>query len=136
MRTCLVVDDSRVIRKVSRHILESLDFTVEEAENGRKALSAAAIRMPDLVVTDWDMPVMDGIAFVRELRRAPGGDKAMSCTACNTKGMEQLAWTAAIKLASVNGTRSVGKSSQAKGNASCDRLENTTRCKHSPRYRR
>ena len=40
MKYCLVVDDSKVIRKVARHILETLNFTVDEAEDGREALDA------------------------------------------------------------------------------------------------
>ena len=40
MKTCLVVDDSKVIRKVARHILETLDFKVAEAGEGREALDA------------------------------------------------------------------------------------------------
>lgn len=45
MKTCLIVDDSRVIRKVSRHILETLNFAVEEAENGKLALDACDAAM-------------------------------------------------------------------------------------------
>ena len=75
MRTCLVVDDSRVIRKVSRHILESLDFTVEEAENGKLGLDKCVEAMPDVILLDWNMPVMNGLDFLRALRREEGGDK-------------------------------------------------------------
>ncbi|MGB3378014.1 MAG: response regulator, partial [Allopontixanthobacter sediminis] len=58
MKSCLVVDDSRVIRKVSRHILESLGFSVAEAENGKVALDHCLDTMPDVVLLDWNMPVM------------------------------------------------------------------------------
>ncbi|HEX8378943.1 MAG TPA: response regulator, partial [Allosphingosinicella sp.] len=61
MKSCLVVDDSKVIRKVARHILETLDFSVEEAEDGREALERCETRMPDVVLLDWIMPVMGGI---------------------------------------------------------------------------
>jgi two-component system, chemotaxis family, chemotaxis protein CheY len=64
-RTCLVVDDSKVIRKVARHILETLDFTVEEAGDGREALDAVAVAVPDVVLLDWNMPVMNGMEFLR-----------------------------------------------------------------------
>ena len=47
MKSCLIVDDSRVIRKVSRHILETLGFQVEEAENGQEGLDKCAESMPD-----------------------------------------------------------------------------------------
>ena len=69
-RTCLVVDDSKVIRKVARHILETLDFTVEEAGDGREALERCGEAVPDVVLLDWNMPVMSGIEFLRALREA------------------------------------------------------------------
>ena len=69
MKSCLVVDDSKVIRKVARHILETLDFTVDEAEDGREALSRCEERMPDVVLLDWNMPVMGGMEFLRTLRQ-------------------------------------------------------------------
>jgi two-component system, chemotaxis family, chemotaxis protein CheY len=66
-KTCLVVDDSKVIRKVARHILETLDFTVEEAGDGREALDAVANSIPDVVLLDWNMPVMSGMEFLQAL---------------------------------------------------------------------
>jgi two-component system chemotaxis response regulator CheY len=74
MKTCLVVDDSRVIRKVARRILEDLRFHVEEAGDGLEALTACRKSMPDAVLLDWNMPVMTGIEFVRALRKERGGD--------------------------------------------------------------
>ena len=67
MKTCLVVDDSKVIRKVARYILETLDFTVAEAGDGREALECCAENSPDVVLLDWNMPVMGGMEFLREL---------------------------------------------------------------------
>ena len=69
MKSCLVVDDSKVIRKVARHILETLNFSVDEAEDGREALSRIEAQMPDVVLLDWNMPVMSGMEFLRTLRR-------------------------------------------------------------------
>lgn len=66
-RTCLVVDDSKVIRKVARHILETLDFVVDEAADGREALDRCLASTPDVVLLDWNMPVMSGIEFLRAL---------------------------------------------------------------------
>ena len=71
MKSCLVVDDSKVIRKVARHILEALHFSVEEAQDGREALSRCEVSMPDLVLLDWNMPVMGGMEFLRTLRERP-----------------------------------------------------------------
>ncbi|MCA1457459.1 response regulator [Bradyrhizobium sp. BRP22] len=85
MRTCLVVDDSRVVRKIARRILEELDFQIIEAENGERALDACKRAMPTAVLLDWNMPVMDGHGFLLQLRRLPGGDlpKVVFCTTEN-----------------------------------------------------
>ena len=75
MRTCLVVDDSRVIRKVARRILEDIGYEIAEAADGMEALAWCRAAMPDAVLLDWNMPVMTGIEFLRKLRTEPGGDK-------------------------------------------------------------
>jgi len=82
MKTCLVVDDSSVIRKVARRILEGLEFQIAEAEDGEQALDICRNRMPDAVLLDWNMPKMDGYEFLRVLRRLPDGDrpKVVFCT--------------------------------------------------------
>jgi two-component system, chemotaxis family, chemotaxis protein CheY len=85
MRTCLVVDDSSVIRKVARRILEGLDFQIVEAEDGEKALEICKRGMPEAILLDWNMPVMDGYEFLGNLRRMPDGDqpKVVFCTTEN-----------------------------------------------------
>ncbi|MBL8629583.1 MAG: response regulator [Rhodospirillaceae bacterium] len=85
MKKCLIVDDSRIIRRVAAKILFELGFDPDEAEDGQKAIEAARIRMPDIAIVDWDMPVMDGLSFVTALRKMPGGDKpiVIFCTADN-----------------------------------------------------
>src|SRR2546428_10810070 len=87
MKTCLVVDDSSVIRKVARRILEGLDFQIVEAEDGEKALEVCKSALPEAVLLDWNMPVMDGYEFLGHLRRLPGGDlpKVVFCTTENDK---------------------------------------------------
>ncbi|MBB4211616.1 two-component system chemotaxis response regulator CheY [Rhodothalassium salexigens DSM 2132] len=72
MKTCLVVDDSKVIRTVARRILEELAFEITEAEDGRQALAACDASVPDLVLLDWNMPVMDGLEFLKALRAREG----------------------------------------------------------------
>lgn len=67
-RRCLIVDDSRVVRKISRQIVESLGYQAIDAENGEEALARCRADMPDLILLDWDMPVMTGIEFVNQLR--------------------------------------------------------------------
>ena len=74
MRTCLVVDDSRVIRKVARRIIEEMDYEVAEAGDGVEALTLCRGAMPDAILLDWNMPGMNGIDFLRQLRRERGGE--------------------------------------------------------------
>jgi two-component system chemotaxis response regulator CheY len=85
VRTCLVVDDSRVIRKVARRIIEDMGFDVAEAGDGVEALSWCRASMPDVVLLDWNMPGMNGIEFLRQLREERGGDKpkVVFCTVEN-----------------------------------------------------
>ena len=73
MKSCLIVDDSKVVRMVARKILEGLNFRIEEAENGQDALRVCMREMPDAILLDWNMPVMTGIEFLQELRRTDGG---------------------------------------------------------------
>jgi two-component system chemotaxis response regulator CheY len=81
-KTCLIVDDSRIIRKVARRIIEDLGFEVDEAADGAEALTYCMGLMPQVVLLDWQMPVMDGLSFLRRLRDLPGGraPKVLFCT--------------------------------------------------------
>ncbi|WP_337190492.1 response regulator [Tsuneonella aeria] len=81
-RTCLLVDDSRMIRKVARRIVEGAGYAVVEAENGEEGLARCRSAMPDLVITDWNMPVMTGIEFVTALRAIPSArpPRVVFCT--------------------------------------------------------
>ena len=85
MKTCLVVDDSRVIRKVARRILEGLGFEIAEAADGVEAMAWCRTAMPEAILLDWNMPVMDGLSFLRELRREPDGHEpvVVFCTVEN-----------------------------------------------------
>ncbi|MEJ0047212.1 MAG: response regulator [Rhodospirillales bacterium] len=83
--TCLVVDDSRVVRIVARRMLEHRGFSVVEAEDGEKALAVCRAQMPDAVLLDWNMPIMNGIEFLQHLRAEFGPDKppVVFCTTEN-----------------------------------------------------
>ena len=85
MKTCLVVDDSRVVRKVARKILEGLDFSCDEAEDGQQAMERCLRQMPDAILLDWNMPIMSGIEFLRRLRKMTGGGepRVVFCTTEN-----------------------------------------------------
>jgi len=82
MKSCLVVDDSRVVRKVARKILEDLSFDIHEAEDGQQAIDFCSERMPDGILLDWNMPVMNGLEFLQKLRTLAGGDqpRVVFCT--------------------------------------------------------
>lgn len=82
MTSILVVDDSAIIRKVARRMLEALGYAVREAEDGERAIEACRAAMPGAVLLDWNMPNMDGITFLRTLRADPGGGapRVVFCT--------------------------------------------------------
>ena len=85
MKTCLIVDDSKVVRMVARKILESLNFEIEEAEDGQQALNACSQNMPEVVLLDWNMPVKNGLEFLQELRAMSNVDQpiVVFCTTEN-----------------------------------------------------
>jgi two-component system chemotaxis response regulator CheY len=68
---CLVVDDSRVIRRMAADILKSLGLRTAEAEHGLRAVEFCRKMVPDMVLLDWNMPEMDGITCLRALRAMP-----------------------------------------------------------------
>ena len=71
MRTILVVDDSFVIREVIKAILEEHGFAVIEANNGQEALAKLSSAPLALVITDYNMPEMNGLELIRVLKRHP-----------------------------------------------------------------
>lgn len=82
MPSCLIIDDSRLVRQVSKRIVEDLGFTCGEAEDGKHAYEVCQEFMPDLIIVDWNMPVMSGLEFVEKLRAMEGGahPKVIFCT--------------------------------------------------------
>ncbi|HEY3383261.1 MAG TPA: response regulator [Vicinamibacterales bacterium] len=70
-RTILIVDDSVSIRQMVSYTLSQAGFTAVEAGHGVEALQQLDTHRVDLVITDLNMPTMDGITFIRELRRRP-----------------------------------------------------------------
>ena len=93
MKTCLVIDDSRVIRKVARRLLEDLGYAVEEAEDGLMGLEACRTAMPDVILVDAIMPNMDGLAFMKALRREAIG-ALPAIVFCTTENEEMHAASA------------------------------------------
>ncbi|MCF6274799.1 MAG: response regulator [Robiginitomaculum sp.] len=82
-KTCLIVDDSKMIRRVAARILRELKFEPSEASDGREAMELCKAKMPDAILLDWKMPIMDGLSFLKTLRGVEGGTKpvVLFCTA-------------------------------------------------------
>ncbi len=81
----LVVDDSEIIRKVARRILEDMNYMVIEADSGAAALEQCAKAMPELILLDWHMPGMTGHEFLGLLQTVPTDRKpiVVYCTTEN-----------------------------------------------------
>ena len=93
MKSCLIVDDSSVVRKVARRLLEDMDYIVDEAEDGQEAFDKCRQEMPDAILLDWNMPIMSGLEFLKLLRAYVGGEKpyVVYCTVENDIGAIALA---------------------------------------------
>lgn len=85
MKNCLIVDDSGIVRKLARRMVEGLGFECAEAEDGSQALEVCRAIMPDVILLDWNMPVMNGIDFLKSLRALPEGGRpqVIFCTTEN-----------------------------------------------------
>lgn len=71
----LIVDDSEIIRKVARRILEDMNYLVIEADNGAAALELCIKAMPDMILLDWHMPGMSGHEFLARVQTVPSDRK-------------------------------------------------------------
>ena len=92
--TVRVVDDSGIMRKIVVRTLKQAGFsghTIEEAENGKDALAKIEADAPDLVLTDWNMPEMNGIDLLRHVRASGNTVRFGFVTSEGTDDMRQLA---------------------------------------------
>ena len=68
----LIVDDFSTMRRIVRNLLKELGYTnVDEAEDGSMALSKLRSERFDFVISDWNMPVMDGLVMLQQIRADP-----------------------------------------------------------------
>ena len=95
-KNILSVDDSPSIRQMVKLTLSGAGYRTEEAANGAEGLAKAQSASFDMVVTDLNMPVMDGLAFIRELRKLPSyrGVPIIFLTTESDAGKKQEAKTA------------------------------------------
>jgi len=91
MSQVLIVDDSPVVRKIARRILEGMGLRTAEAGDGQQALATCSFAMPDAVFIDSNVPVLDGHEFLRRLRRMPGGDKPKVVLCANEHDVAHIA---------------------------------------------
>ena len=72
----LIVDDQNSVRQMTRMTLEELGFRViHEAENGVQAMETASVQPLDLIISDFNMPEMDGLGLLRAVRGHPAARK-------------------------------------------------------------
>ena len=90
MKSCLVVDDSRVQRSFTRAIVENLAFTCREAPDGETALAACAFVMPDALLLDWDLPGMSWAECLRAVRALPRGGQPKIILCSINNDIEQI----------------------------------------------
>ena len=87
----LVVDDSDLQRRILASFLTRWGFRVSEAASGQEALTLCAVETPDLVVSDWMMPGMDGLAFCRAFRALPSESYGYFILLTSKSGKEAVA---------------------------------------------
>ena len=74
MKKCLVVDDTDFDRNVMCQIVESLGFNATPIDNAKSALEYCNKEMPDIIMLDWNMPIMNGLEFLQSLRSMKNGE--------------------------------------------------------------
>ncbi|MEM7465042.1 MAG: response regulator [Pseudomonadota bacterium] len=77
MKIVMIADDSPVIRKVARRLLEDMELVVVEAGDGAQAISMCRDNMPDILIIDWDMPGRSGVDVVAEIARMPASENTV-----------------------------------------------------------
>ncbi|MCP4071631.1 MAG: response regulator [Hyphomicrobiales bacterium] len=82
MKIFMIVDDSPVIRKVARRILEGMGHVIVEATDGLDALEKCNVNMPDAIIVDSEMPRMNGVEFITQFKFLKDSEntKLLFCT--------------------------------------------------------
>ena len=94
MALCLIVDDEEDHREIAKMFSEDAGLEVDMARDGAEALAFCKKQMPDVVILDWMMPVMDGIEFLYNLRNMKGGAEphVVFCSARSSENAINMAY--------------------------------------------
>ena len=89
----LIVDDSRGMRMMIRRAIRQAGFEAdfEDASNGQEGLEKHASFGPNLIISDWNMPVMDGLTFLTEVKKSDPSVHFGFVTSQSTPDMQQKA---------------------------------------------
>lgn len=68
MPSCIIADDSKIMRMLLSKIMENFGYTVTEAEDGEDLLEQCGQNIPDLIISDWNLPLIDGIDVLYKVR--------------------------------------------------------------------
>jgi two-component system chemotaxis response regulator CheY len=90
MKSCLIVDESRVQRSFTRTIVENLAFACREAPSCETALSACAFSMPDAVLVDWTVAGVSGVECLKAIRAMPKGGHPKIILCSTNNEIEQI----------------------------------------------
>ena len=92
MQTALIIDDSRAIRRILGSAVRELGFEVREAENGREALETLAGMQPpaEIVLVDWNMPEMNGLEFISQVRAHDRWDRVKLMMVTSVTEVDQM----------------------------------------------
>ena len=91
MPQALVIDDSSATRMILSRILSEIGYTVEKAENGVDALDKlSSMPKPELIMVDWNMPVMNGYEFILKARANPKFDDVTLMMVTTETEIEQV----------------------------------------------
>ena len=92
----LVIDDSKTIRLLLARLFRPFACELMEAANGEEGLAVATRANPDLIILDYNMPVMDGIAMLRKMREDPGLKRTPVIMLTADSGLQSLATVARL----------------------------------------
>ena len=90
MASCLIADDSKIIRLLLSKIMSNLGFSVIEAEDGEDVVELTQLKEPDLIIMDWNLPVLDGIDVLYKIREMKIGKSPKVIFCSSSSDLERI----------------------------------------------